>query len=78
MIPTILLQADQPPANFGYLVAAFIVAWLFFLAYGLYILRRAKESQAELARLSRAARGEPEEPAAPPDPAPEGTETGVN
>ena len=75
MIPTILLQADEPAANLGYLFAAFIVAWLFFLAYGLYILRRAKESQAELARLSRAAGEEPE---APPDPAPEGTETGVN
>ena len=65
VIPTILLDSHTPPANLGYLVAAFAVAWLFFLGYTFYMKRRAQEMLQEIKRLRRESEEGPDAPASP-------------
>ncbi len=73
MIPTILLDSHQPPANLAYLFAAFAVAWLLFFGYMFFVTRRQQEMRQDIERLRREV---VEEPAAQPSPRPEGEGTG--
>ena len=48
----ILLQT-QPPANMGFLFAAFAITWLVFFAYALFVSRRRQELEREVKDLQR-------------------------
>ena len=48
----ILLQS-QPPANLGYLFAAFAVCWLVFFGYAFFVSRRRQELERELRELEQ-------------------------
>lgn len=48
----ILLQG-QPPANLGYLFAAFAVCWLVFFGYAFFVSRRRQELERELRELEQ-------------------------
>ncbi len=74
MIPTILLQSG-PPANLGYLFAAFAVAWTFFFGYALFVARRQQEMRQEIERLRREAE---EDAVTPASPVAEGEGTGAS
>ena len=49
MIP--LLQSGLPPSNLPFLIAAFVITGLAFIAYVFFIFRRRQEAQAEIERL---------------------------
>ena len=49
MIP--LLQATLPPSNLSFLISAFVVTGLVFVAYALFVFRRRQETRAEINRL---------------------------
>ena len=49
MIP--LLQATLPPSNLSFLISAFVVTGLVFVAYALFVFRRRQETRAEIRRL---------------------------
>ena len=51
MIP--LLQSGLPPSNLPFLIAAFVITGLAFIAYVFFIFRRRQETQAEIERLAR-------------------------
>ena len=51
MIP--LLQATLPPSNLPFLISAFVVTGLVFVAYALFVFRRRQETRAEIRRLQR-------------------------
>ena len=46
-----LLQTALPPSNLSYLIAAFVVTGVVFIAYVYFIFRRRQETQAEIDRL---------------------------
>ena len=46
-----LLQTGMPPSNLSYLIAAFVVTGVVFLAYIFFIFRRRQETRAEIRRL---------------------------
>lgn len=58
----ILLQS-QPPANLGYLFAAFAVCWLVFFGYAFFVSRRRQELERELRELEQGLDGGDEGPA---------------
>ena len=51
-MPLILLQA-QPPANMGFLFAAFAITWLVFFAYAFFVSRRRQELEREVRDLQQ-------------------------
>ncbi len=56
MIP--LLQSGLPPSNLPFLIAAFVITGLAFIAYVFFIFRRRQEAQAEIERLTRTSAAE--------------------
>lgn len=53
----ILLQA-QPPANMGFLFAAFAITWLVFFAYAFFVSRRRQELEREVRDLQQGVEGD--------------------
>ena len=49
-----LLQASAPPSNLPFLIAAFVVTGLAFLAYAFFVFRRRQEARNEIDRLLKA------------------------
>ena len=49
MIP--FLQTTLPPSNLSFLIAAFVVTGVAFLAYVFFVFRRRQETRAEIDRL---------------------------
>ena len=49
MIP--LLQTALPPSNLSFLIAAFAVTGVAFLAYVFFVFRRRKDTRGEIDRL---------------------------
>ena len=52
-----LLQTGLPPSNLPYLIAAFVVTGVVFIAYAFFIFWRRQETRAEIRRLRRASEG---------------------
>ena len=48
----ILLQT-QPPANMGFLFAAFAITWLVFFVYAFFVSRRRQELEREVRELQQ-------------------------
>lgn len=46
-----LLQTGMPPSNLSFLIAAFVVTGVIFLAYIFFVFRRRQESQRGIDRL---------------------------
>ena len=53
----ILLQSSGPPANLGFLFAAFAVIWAVFFVYAFFVARRRQEMQREIAALRQEMEG---------------------
>ena len=51
-MPLILLQT-QPPANMGFLFAAFAITWLVFFVYAFFVSRRRQELEREVRDLQQ-------------------------
>ena len=51
-MPLILLQT-QPPANMGFLFAAFAITWLVFFIYAFFVSRRRQELEREVRDLQQ-------------------------
>ena len=51
----VLLQAGVPPSNLPFIIAAFVVTGLAFLAYGFFLFRRRQEARREIRELEAAA-----------------------
>ena len=51
-MPLILLQT-QPPANMGFLFAAFTITWLVFFVYAFFVSRRRQELEREVRDLQQ-------------------------
>ena len=49
-----LLQTALPPSNLSYLIAAFVVTGVVFLAYVFFVFRRRQETRNEINRLPSA------------------------
>ena len=49
MIP--LLQTSLPPSNLSFLIAAFVVTGVVFIAYAFFVFRRRRETRNEIDRL---------------------------
>ena len=49
MIP--LLQSGLPPSNLSFLIAAFVITGLAFIAYVFFIFRRRQEAQSQIDHL---------------------------
>ncbi len=56
-MPLILLQT-QPPANMGFLFAAFAITWLVFFVYAFFISRRRQELEREVRDMQQGPEGE--------------------
>ena len=56
-MPLILLQT-QPPANMGFLFAAFAITWLVFFAYAFFVSRRRQELEREVRDLQQGQEGD--------------------
>ena len=56
MIP--LLQTALPPSNLSFLIAAFVVTGVVFIAYALFVFRRRRETRNEIDRLLAETKGE--------------------
>ncbi len=56
-MPLILLQT-QPPANMGFLFAAFAITWLVFFAYAFFVSRRRQELEREVRDLQQGVEGD--------------------
>jgi CcmD family protein len=56
-MPLILLQT-QPPANMGFLFAAFAITWLVFFAYAFFVSRRRQELEREVRDLQQGMEGD--------------------
>ncbi len=48
-----LLQTAMPPSNLSFLIAAFVVTGVAFIAYTFFIFRRRQEARAEIEHLAR-------------------------
>ena len=48
-----LLQTGMPPSNLSFLIAAFVVTGVIFLAYIFFVFKRRQESQRGINRLLR-------------------------
>ena len=55
-MPLILLQT-QPPANMGFLFAAFAITWLVFFVYAFFVSRRRQELEREVRDLQQGLEG---------------------
>ena len=53
-----LLQTAMPPSNLSFLIAAFVVTGLVFVAYVFFIFRRRQEARAQIEQLTRTAAAE--------------------
>ena len=51
-MPLILLQT-QPPANMGFLFAAFAITWLVFFIYAFFVSRRRQELEREVREIQQ-------------------------
>ena len=51
-MPLILLQT-QPPANMGFLFAAFAITWVVFFVYAFFVSRRRQELEREVRDLQQ-------------------------
>ena len=51
-MPLILLQT-QPPANMGFLFAAFAITWVVFFLYAYFVSRRRQELEREVRDLQQ-------------------------
>lgn len=56
-MPLILLQS-QPPANMGFLFAAFAITWLVFFAYAFFVSRRRQELERDVRDLQQGVDGD--------------------
>ena len=56
-MPLILLQT-QPPANMGFLFAAFAITWLVFFVYAFFISRRRQALEREGRDMQQGPEGE--------------------
>ena len=48
-----LLQTGMPPSNLSFLIAAFVVTGVAFMAYVFFVFRRRQEARAEIEQLTR-------------------------
>ena len=54
-----LLQTDLPPSNLSFLIAAFVVTGVAFIAYAFFIFRRRRETRNEIDRLMTESQDKP-------------------
>lgn len=58
---SLILLQTQPPANMGFLFAAFAITWLVFFVYAFFVSRRRQELEREVRDLQQVLQADQED-----------------